>query len=277
MNRMFGLYVDAAGRLWIWTEDPNTLVLYEQGKFRAFAKGIDFEADDIYNPIWEDGGPRFRFGEEGYVYNQTKFERRSAWQAQLPRVFRAGDSSVVWINTNEGYYGVNEKESTFSPKDGPLPFDPRKATGLQTVEIDGAIWFLFPFTDLDYRLCVFRNGRMQVSSVSIRLPRFLIADHGSNLWIGDFYEGLRKITAASIRRDDPLHLQVEHSKSGRPAGSGSGFVIASDGLLLTNAHVVRNARTVRATFADGTESEAKLLGADPATDTAVLQSMMPLS
>ena len=46
MNRMLSLYVDAAGRLWIWTEDPNTLVLYEQGKFRAFAKGIDFEADD---------------------------------------------------------------------------------------------------------------------------------------------------------------------------------------------------------------------------------------
>jgi len=210
MNRMLSLYVDAAGRLWIWTEDPNTLVLYEQGKFRAFAKGIDFEADDIYSPIWEDGGPRFRFGEDGYVYNQTKFERRSAWQAPLPRVFRAGNSSVVWINTNEGYYGVNEKESTFSQKDGPLPLDPRKATGLQTVEIDGGIWFLFPFTDLDYRLCVFRNGRMQVSSVSIRLPRFLIADHASNLWIGDFYEGLRKITAASIRRDDPLHLQVEH-------------------------------------------------------------------
>jgi S1-C subfamily serine protease len=68
-----------------------------------------------------------------------------------------------------------------------------------------------------------------------------------------------------------VHLQVGNPKSGRPAGSGSGFVISSDGVVLTNAHVVRNSPTVRATFADGTETEAKLLGADPATDTAVLR------
>ena len=68
-----------------------------------------------------------------------------------------------------------------------------------------------------------------------------------------------------------VHLQIEHSKSARPGGSGSGFVIAPDGLVLTNAHVVRNATAMRATFADGTQSEAKLLGADPATDTAVLR------
>jgi S1-C subfamily serine protease len=79
------------------------------------------------------------------------------------------------------------------------------------------------------------------------------------------------ITAAERAAAAVVHLQVGQSNSTRPAGSGSGFVIASDGLVLTNAHVVRNARTLRATFADGKESEAKLLGADPATDTALLR------
>ena len=80
------------------------------------------------------------------------------------------------------------------------------------------------------------------------------------------------VTSAADRAAQAVvHLQVGHSKSAQPAGSGSGFVISSDGIVLTNAHVVRNARTVRATFADGTRAEAKLLGADPATDTAVLR------
>jgi ligand-binding sensor domain-containing protein len=37
MNRIYDLVVDAAGRLWIWTEDPNVVVVCEQGKFRGFA------------------------------------------------------------------------------------------------------------------------------------------------------------------------------------------------------------------------------------------------
>jgi S1-C subfamily serine protease len=57
-----------------------------------------------------------------------------------------------------------------------------------------------------------------------------------------------------------VHLQVGDPGSSRRAGSGSGFVFTPDGLVLTNSHVVRGASTVRATFADGTESDAKLLG-----------------
>src|SRR5258706_7348284 len=68
-----------------------------------------------------------------------------------------------------------------------------------------------------------------------------------------------------------VHLQVESPKSSRPSGSGSGFVFSRGGLLLTNSHVVRGAGNIRATFADGTTSDAELLGADPATDTAVLR------
>ena len=54
-------------------------------------------------------------------------------------------------------------------------------------------------------------------------------------------------------------------------GQGSGFVIASDGLILTNAHVVRDAKEVTVKLADRREYAAKVLGSDPATDIAVLR------
>ena len=68
-----------------------------------------------------------------------------------------------------------------------------------------------------------------------------------------------------------VHLEVETGGASARRGSGSGFAFTPDGLLLTNSHVVRAARSIRATFADGTVAEADLLGADPATDTAVLR------
>ena len=52
---------------------------------------------------------------------------------------------------------------------------------------------------------------------------------------------------------------------------GSGFIIASDGLILTNAHVVREAKEVTVKLSDRREFRAKVLGSDPATDIAVLR------
>jgi serine protease Do len=54
-------------------------------------------------------------------------------------------------------------------------------------------------------------------------------------------------------------------------GLGSGFIISSDGLVLTNAHVVRDAKEVTVKLSDKREYKAKVLGADPATDIAVLR------
>ncbi len=54
-------------------------------------------------------------------------------------------------------------------------------------------------------------------------------------------------------------------------GQGSGFIVAADGVILTNAHVVRDAESVRVKLADRREFDADVLGVDPATDVAVLK------
>ncbi len=54
-------------------------------------------------------------------------------------------------------------------------------------------------------------------------------------------------------------------------GMGSGFIISADGLILTNAHVVREAKDVTVKLSDRREYSAKVLGIDTATDIAVLR------
>lgn len=54
-------------------------------------------------------------------------------------------------------------------------------------------------------------------------------------------------------------------------GFGSGFIVASDGVVLTNAHVVDGAKEVRVKLSDRREFRAKVLGSDKVTDVAVLK------
>src|SRR5690606_24682946 len=54
-------------------------------------------------------------------------------------------------------------------------------------------------------------------------------------------------------------------------GQGSVFIIDSDGLILTNAHVVRDASEVTVKLTDRREFVATVLGSDPKTDVAVLK------
>jgi serine protease Do len=52
---------------------------------------------------------------------------------------------------------------------------------------------------------------------------------------------------------------------------GSGFVIAADGLIVTNSHVVAGAKTVRVRLSDSREVPAQIVGIDAATDIALLR------
>lgn len=57
----------------------------------------------------------------------------------------------------------------------------------------------------------------------------------------------------------------------RPAGSGSGFIFSSDGLVFTNCHVVEGADHIMVTLLNENEIEATLIGKDPDTDLAILK------
>ncbi len=54
-------------------------------------------------------------------------------------------------------------------------------------------------------------------------------------------------------------------------GMGSGFIVSADGVILTNAHVVKDANEVTVKLTDRREFRAKVLGSDPKTDVAVLK------
>jgi S1-C subfamily serine protease len=75
-----------------------------------------------------------------------------------------------------------------------------------------------------------------------------------------------------------VHIQVRKPATDRRGGqqklapgSGSGFVISSDGFIVTNNHVIENARDIKVSLADGRTVNAELKGTDPSTDIAVLK------
>jgi S1-C subfamily serine protease len=77
-------------------------------------------------------------------------------------------------------------------------------------------------------------------------------------------------SAVEIAGRSVVHIAVKGS--GPRGGSGSGVVIANDGIMLTNSHVVSAASAIEVAFPDGRRSAARLLGEDPDTDIAVLRT-----
>ncbi|HKW14933.1 MAG TPA: trypsin-like peptidase domain-containing protein [Candidatus Krumholzibacteria bacterium] len=68
-----------------------------------------------------------------------------------------------------------------------------------------------------------------------------------------------------------VRVTAENGRGGVGQGAGSGFVIAPDGFVVTNHHVVEKASAVTVVFTDGRELSARVVGMDPATDLALLR------
>jgi S1-C subfamily serine protease len=83
-----------------------------------------------------------------------------------------------------------------------------------------------------------------------------------------------QVIASVAERVSPSVVAI-HSGGGR--GSGSGFALTPDGLILTNSHVVSGARRVRVETTDGASRDAEVIGQDSHTDTALLRAPVRLS
>ncbi len=76
----------------------------------------------------------------------------------------------------------------------------------------------------------------------------------------------RAVTRA-VDRVGPAVVKIEAGRS----GSGSGFVFTPDGLIVTNSHVISEARTLTVTLPEGRPMRGDVVGDDPETDLAVVR------
>ena len=75
----------------------------------------------------------------------------------------------------------------------------------------------------------------------------------------------------NLPRQSPRQNRPQPPQEAQPRGVGSGFILTSDGFIMTNAHVVDGADEVVVTLTDKREFKAKIVGADKRSDVAVVK------
>ena len=108
---------------------------------------------------------------------------------------------------------------------------------------------------MEYELTLLQNDRALLDAYSNALSDVVVQTAGAVVHI----EVYKQIVNPRTRKNES-----------RP-GSGSGFVISSDGFIITNNHVIEDAEQITVTLSTGKKLKADLKGADPSTDIAVLK------
>lgn len=93
----------------------------------------------------------------------------------------------------------------------------------------------------------------------------------------DAYSGTI-VSVAKSASPGVVHIEVRRPMPDRRSGpnrpgtaTGSGFVISSDGFVVTNHHVIEKAEDIQVSYANGEQYKAVLVGTDPSTDIAVVK------
>jgi serine protease Do len=81
------------------------------------------------------------------------------------------------------------------------------------------------------------------------------------------FDAYSRVVVSAAEKTGPSVANLRVSRR----GSGSGVVITPDGFMLTNAHVIGGGRRVRASFTDGSDVQASVVGVDPLSDLALLR------
>jgi S1-C subfamily serine protease len=92
----------------------------------------------------------------------------------------------------------------------------------------------------------------------------------------DLLDAYSRAVVDVVEKVGPAVVSIRMRKDGQPnqpggEGAGSGVIIAPDGFVLTNNHVVERAREVQVSLTDGSTYSAQIVGTDPATDLAVVR------
>ena len=104
-----------------------------------------------------------------------------------------------------------------------------------------------------------------VVSINVTIKKPLPAQSMGNF--DELPDGLREW----LERQMPGFGQPDGPRMREGRGLGSGFLISTDGYVVTNHHVVNNATEIKVRFQDSREFDAKLIGSDQRTDLAVLK------
>lgn len=225
-NRIYSMFTDTAGRLWFTYPGDQTIVVYENGKFKAFEKGRDFEKDEDANQLIGRNNEllrnllrhpemRFRAGALEYVYENGGFVARPASdERDFPsRVFTA-DNQTAWIDDREAIYRIAGSKLTRYPKSAPLPVTPTQVSPTSSAERNGTLWLsVGSGIGLPYNwLLSFKDGKIKIFP-NIPATGDLKFDAKGNLWIQNWEKGIVKVDAATIERNDPAHFTFTHTST----------------------------------------------------------------
>ena len=140
------------------------------------------------------------------------------------------------------------------------------ATHAQAATAPAVVRGLPDFTDL--------VEQVGPSVVNIRTTERVRAGSGrqSDEDMQEFFRRFFGIPLPNVPRQAPRPSQPQQQPEQEvPRGVGSGFIVTSDGYVMTNAHVVDGADEVIVTLTDKREFKARIVGADKRTDVAVVK------